>query len=719
MRRQIPANGDCQMTRPDDRFMDLASRYLDRQTDGQEVLELEQMLKDSPEARKLMGRLLNQHVALRSMSTNAMPGEFDAESSDQATTPDAHAFRSGTGTAFRRLVPLAAAASILIAAGLAYHFMQKPASVPPASNVYRVALKTGNVSVQNDLITTESNSVCRIEYPDGTLVAIGDTTSVKLSPDDPVSGKQIHLDRGRIYVDAPKIGKRLAVLSRNFQCDITGTKFMVGNREGTASLLVLEGEVMFSRNKSATYVSAGQGIGGSDAGDSSYLTVVSMESIPVTNYEWLDGIGVESKSLPNRFARPKPALTSLVDLNNYTFHGGTWRIVHTNSGYVVRQENTSADMESTILFGKPAWKSGVFSFKCRILGDASEIPDGDVAINVMLHTGQAAEGIGIRNRTRDLLQAALKKDPEGWIVFRVRFLIPNATELRCIAEIWPESDPSEKYSLPFHKNPGNSRFIKTRDVCGIGLSTTGCAVEFRDLKLENAVGADGTRNGEDAKVKCDLTPWVADYYKRLGQFVLAREKFTDGAILDTLTPAQLKELAGKADASSKVVRHTMRNGKEGDAFSIENAVELNKTKLRTAVELPEAFAVEFDLKPFEGESFKYEGYDVDVSYPHVDLTGTPALDERIAMPAMPLDRWSQFRVEYFRVGQIASGEYIYEMRLPHTTGSGIGFTWGTEAGVVGTLLYRGGRLLVGDVRIRQLLPPAALDRSSTKNDAAR
>jgi ferric-dicitrate binding protein FerR (iron transport regulator) len=234
----------------DNRLLELASRYLDRLTDERETRELEEMLTANAEARLLMGRLLNQHVALRSMFTGAASvSQFEATPVDRTkTTPDFEVNRPGT--MFRRLVPLAIAASLLIAAGLLFHFRKGA----PTSPGFRIGTQVGTVALAGNRVSTGSNSFCTVIYPDNTLVALNESTAVSLEKEDRNMGKQVHLETGALYLDVPTVGKRLGVTAGQAAYEVTGTKFIAQHvlapdkTHYGEGLIVVEGCVRFAKN---------------------------------------------------------------------------------------------------------------------------------------------------------------------------------------------------------------------------------------------------------------------------------------------------------------------------------------------------------------------------------------------------------------------------------------------------------------------------------------
>ena len=231
---------------------------------------------------------------------------------------------------------------------------------------------------------------------------------------------------------------------------------------------------------------------------------------------------------------------------------------------------------------------------------------------------------------------------------------------------------------------------------------------------------------DESSARAELWPWVADYYKRHDQWVLQREKFTDGDLHAVLSPAQIKRDVPEGNARLKLVRQAMKDGKEGEALSVENASQAYYVaRLSVPGGLPDAFAVEIDLKPLRvipaaGEStvsapFQYEGGDghVDGRSETLDVPGLPgallveAAQGFVNSSGPTLGRWGQYRVEYFRVGRLQTGGSLYEVRLPQTSGSGVRLTWKRNDAIV--MSFRGSEVILGEVRVKCLMPPANLE----------
>ncbi|MBA4387689.1 MAG: hypothetical protein C0404_06885 [Verrucomicrobia bacterium] len=471
------------MKNPDPRLKELIFLYLDRQASDDEIRELTGLLAGDMEARREMAELVNQHMTLHSLFAPAVAHEMSAEPVSARTARPPSALR--TEKTFWHRPVLALAASLMIAAGVVYYFKSAPVASPPATSVYRIALKSGDVSVRDELITTGSNSFCRVEYPDQTIIAVDSASRTKLSQDIPVSGKQIQLDQGRIYVDAPRIGKKLAVVSGFARCEIAGTRFMAANHRGNPGLLVLEGAVKFSRDQSVVYAAAGQAVTCRGPNDESFIDIVSTENPTVKTYEWLEKAGVSVASLPTSVARPKSSPTEqLIDFGNYAIRGGTWRIVYTNGSHVVRQENP-ASKENTIYLGRPQWTEGEYTFKYRVLAPSLKELQSGSSIAIVLHTTSAGHSFGVKRWLKVLLEDAARKDPEAWIVMRTRFKFSRSTLIGLI-EAWPASDPSAVKRIAFKKSPKGSSLIRADDVFGLGLLSTGdCAVEFKDFSFKD------------------------------------------------------------------------------------------------------------------------------------------------------------------------------------------------------------------------------------------
>jgi hypothetical protein len=88
-----------------------------------------------------------------------------------------------------------------------------------------------------------------------------------------------------------------------------------------------------------------------------------------------------------------------------------------------------------------------------------------------------------------------------WICLRVPFAIGREDDMHIRGmEYWPEADPAVRFRFDFEKNRENSRYVKERRLCGVQLCTERCAVEFRDVKLTQAVAGGKEATGGTGRV---------------------------------------------------------------------------------------------------------------------------------------------------------------------------------------------------------------------------
>lgn len=338
---------------------------------------------------------------------------------------------------------------------------------------------------ERDQIVTGSKSYCLVECPDRTQVAMNEQSRLTVAKVIGSTPGELTLDGGVVYVDLPKRDAPFAIISSGARCDATGTKFVV--ESGRAERLwVVEGEVKYSAGSSIAYVDAGKTAESAAFGEHDTMIVVATAtSLPEEKFAWVKTVGVDNKDISRAFADVRRATDEAsIDFNNYRIVGGTWKILGAGNDRVIRQEDPDRELYNAIFFGKPRWTAGVITFKFRFMASTGENPSVSVALSNTLN----AEMCGMRSALTELREIARDNGAEGWIVMKLKFEVDKTEQMTAVLNAWPEKKPSEsrEKEILFPRNPLNS-FVGKRDVCGAGLATLRCSVEFKDLKISEAL----------------------------------------------------------------------------------------------------------------------------------------------------------------------------------------------------------------------------------------
>ena len=120
---------------------------------------------------------------------------------------------------------------------------------------------------------------------------------------------------------------------------------------------------------------------------------------------------------------------------------------------------------------------GVFSFRFRFLKREARPTVGFIFFNRQRSYNAYSSAKGLR----ELLDAG----HEGWFRMVGHFEVtPEGHVILRRWEVWPEKS---RRDLLAAKNWSMPTQVRIEDICGVGLSARGCSVEFRELKLEEAV----------------------------------------------------------------------------------------------------------------------------------------------------------------------------------------------------------------------------------------
>lgn len=336
-----------------------------------------------------------------------------------------------------------------------------------------ITKKVGNVRVDNNRIDTSRNSFCRLDLNEGTIVAVGEKSTLQFTVDD--NSRMMTLVKGTTYLDISKQPVPFVFRLGESQIKITGTKLFLsaGGRETESLVAVLQGKTVYSTKGS--FVTLEKGEVATYKGN--IITVMPLR-FAYKNIEWLDKLDISSRKLfTSCKGRDSLSLPRQIDFANYDVYDGQWELSRDASNIIIRQ--TDPRRQGVIFLGRQKWIKGILNLKFKV----NKVSGQEPAVHIGFLYDKAWESFGVKEQLSDLIKSG------EWVGCRVpfeilsdnRFVINNM-------ELWQESKNSQRrVSLNFEKNTQNTQSPSKRTACRIGLVTSGCSVDFKDIYLENAV----------------------------------------------------------------------------------------------------------------------------------------------------------------------------------------------------------------------------------------
>jgi ferric-dicitrate binding protein FerR (iron transport regulator) len=471
-------------------FRTLLVRYFDDELSDNEVVALRDVLRGEPGALDAFVTMARREAML----VELVRSEHAANGAVEGGAAERPALR------FRRwALPLAAAASILVALGVLV--------LPRLRADFTVARKTGQVEVTGRVVSAGPVSSCRLEYSDGTIVAVDQNSRVGAISDQGASGRTLEHQAGRIYLDLGKQDRPFEVKAGSLTADVLGTRLLV-SRSAPESVAVLDGEAKVKGDLSTgAYVRGGQRATAQPYGGGRKCLAVRSEPPMGGELAWLAGLGFDSKTL---FPAVRPAGVAAVggvDLGNYTVLGGTWNVTpEGRDGVTLAREDPNG--LALILFGEPEWTRGTMSFEFRVRQPCPE-----------MGVGACFFGEGMRNESftssralREFSDAGYR----GWLRMRVDFEVqPDQNVLAHEFEVCRVDQPSAR---AVQRNWALDAPPMARGrLRGVGIEVSHCAIDVRNVKLENAAAG---------PVREDL---LAFYAFNEGQGTVVRDLASTGA----------------------------------------------------------------------------------------------------------------------------------------------------------------------------------------------
>ena len=362
-------------------------------------------------------------------------------------------------------VPISAAAAVLLVVG---QWWWKP------QGVVRIVKRVGAVDVSPRSIATGPGARCSAEYPDGSFLALGTDTSVRLLPRGRNGGKEIRLDRGRVYLDAVPQERPFVIATEGARAEVRGTRLQAVRGGDKTYFTVVNGLVLVTRGGAGTYARNRETVAvRTDCGPHDFDMGVTGNSLTRDHLEWLEHLDVDpDEVLAHAGGEPPGAGDGLPDTSVYVLRGGLWNVRTEDRDTVVTLESEKGPEMSVIRFGLKQWTAGVFEARFKILRRSSTSAP---RINLLFSHRDGSDAFGLKRQLEKQF-----RDGE-WIRLRAAFRVVG-NDIVVALEAAAEEDPSRRFERTWKQASERSR-IKQRGPCRVGFLCGGCTVEFRDIRL--------------------------------------------------------------------------------------------------------------------------------------------------------------------------------------------------------------------------------------------
>lgn len=492
-------------------FQQALSQLVSGEIADSDLERLYRHISDSPSAQEDLSRHLVMDACLNMELGRVRPSSgmveaileridagaesrFDsvADLVDQESLPKCSARRSHVRKRRRKgvliryvLPPLAAAAAIV----LVLNFFELIDFSHRTQADYRVLKRTGHVQVRQNVFATGSDSYCLLKCTDETVLALDQNTKVALSRNPETRGEIVEHRQGRLYVDVTQRETPFVVRSGISRIEALGTKFTVSRAEDTI-VHVMDGVVGVTRDKhgaqpeQSIVLRKGQRVLPYRIESGTWLKV---ETVSMDRHDllWLAELAV-AVPVPEQPAI-RPVESNFIDFDNYLTSGGVWNVEKTEKDVVIRQERPG---DGWLFFGSPMWNKGEIYFEFKVLKDA-----GKPGVHLVFFDDRlAGPSFGWANAMK-----RLRKKRDGWINTKVLFE-RTARDVMVVKEwvMWIQGDPSVRQAgSNWAIKGGGKRWAEKSGPFGIGLGTTDCSAEFRNVKLLQAEIPPGTTLFED------------------------------------------------------------------------------------------------------------------------------------------------------------------------------------------------------------------------------
>ncbi len=372
---------------------------------------------------------------------------------------------------------LALAASLLILAGL---FAIRTVR---GRDPWLAAMRTeGRISRIGNRFVTEAESYGRLDWRDGTRLAMGPNTTIEIVFHPETGAVTVEHERGLLYLDVAKRADPFLVQSGQVAVEVLGTRLVA---ESEKLVAVLQGHVRMRWKDFSTAVEAGQrAFCEQEPGTGLPQLRVASEPMRPSELGWLARVGLDPHSLVPDPVLPAPApnADNRLDTGSYILSDqGNWTFDRQAAGALaIRQTNPNG---GTIAFGPRNRRRGTFAFRFRLL----ERPGPDAGVGVGFHHALGSD-LFLLNQAIQPWFASYDR-----FVLRSHFEIGANDTLATLLEVWPESRPDLKQEFRFQKTPANSAMVKRRDLCRVGLTAYRCAIEFQYPILYSVAWTTGSK----------------------------------------------------------------------------------------------------------------------------------------------------------------------------------------------------------------------------------
>ncbi len=451
-------------------------------------------LLDEQDHRKRFVQLLDMHATLASLSVHIVTvkngSDIEIRWNRACDTPNVK--RRWIGKRSLRLWPaLTAAAALLALIGGQVLLRDRGPDFARDYAMGRIVKAIGPLSIADQVSPVEritrlelpSESLCRLDRPDGTAIAVKGPSSLDWREDRISGANALHLAEGLAYMDvAPQKTPIGIVFPNGTRADILGTRLLAGRSGGREFVSVFEGQVRAQMGQTLLTIGPGQTAPVTD-GAAAFCHLLNTP-VPANALTWLAELDFDMAKVDEE-RKPSIRHAAHMAFQQTIFRGGAWRMERKDDGYALVQDD--ADATGLAVAAGLRLLSGEFRCQARVTRTGARPTLGVAFLYPVEGGGRYMEALNV---PPDLIPPMLAKNT--LLNIRVRFQLHAHRDTLHVREfeVWPDGHREQGWKTEkFERTPQNTTIPK-RPVGYVGVYAEQCAVEFFDLDMDGAFDSD-------------------------------------------------------------------------------------------------------------------------------------------------------------------------------------------------------------------------------------